>query len=231
MKRTIQEQFRIQQEKLKRASDEGNAELCLKIKDRLQFLSQLNVAERTVESNQSDIDGKPRVFVSYAGTATDLYMSAKTKLQRAGFVVRDGFQYQAREDNILKKVINSIAESTAFLGIWTEQFSTEVKGEPMVGPSTWLIEEKGMALALQKNVRLVIDEKISEYFWKRTTPERIHYRFNPATFDRYLTMAVRDIKTRYQEKLQEEMERWSQMMVKEDYVPPRKRYLEFPMSA
>lgn len=144
---------------------------------------------------------KPEVFISYSKkTGQYLFEKAKAVSEEYGFSVNTGFD-RPENDSVLKGVLELIEKSAVFLSIMTPEnsFSPGEKGHDKgaTAPSIWLIEEKGMALALQKPVRLLIQEDVDAEFWKRTTPDKLHSIFSVVDFDNKLEEAMSALSRRY----------------------------------
>jgi hypothetical protein len=107
--------------------------------------------------------------------------------------------------NVLAAVRNAIAESAAFLAIMTPELRINQRRERgatdarYFAPSVWVVEEKGMALALGKPFRLLVHRSVHEDFWLRTTPGHLHHVFEEATFERELNDALGALRDRYEE--------------------------------
>ncbi len=150
----------------------------------------------------------PSVFISYSKRSCGLYFeNAKEISEKFGFQVFTGFDCP-QEDNVLTEVIRSINKASVFLSILTPDYETKsVDGnnEMKTAPSVWLIEEKGMALALGKPFRLLVHKSVHDDFWLRTTPGVLHTRFSDENFKEKTEEVIKALLNRYDELLLKEL--------------------------
>ena len=66
-------------------------------------------------------------------------------------------------------------------------------------PSVWTIEEKGMALALEKPYVLMIQEGIFAHYWEKTAINSVHEVFDDSNFLDKADNAVIELDDRYAE--------------------------------
>src|SRR5205085_10645014 len=113
-----------------------------------------------------------------------IFTFMQNSLKRAGFEVVTGFQQHLGDnDNILTRVRSQLTRSDVYLGILTKEVEVRVAdAQVRWAPSVWTMEEKGMALALQKPFVLMVEEGIHEDFWRKTTPGSVHQIFNDNTY-------------------------------------------------
>ncbi|MEM6347580.1 MAG: hypothetical protein AAF927_27075 [Bacteroidota bacterium] len=143
------------------------------------------------------------VFISYSkASGAGLFEYIKRELEKEDFEVITGFRRQPNtEGNVLKKVLKNLNMASIYLGILTKDLQI-IEGESVKwGPSVWTMEEKGMALALEKPFVLIIDREIHSDFWKKTTPEKDHIIFEGKDdfYSSKVIEAIDEIKLRYQE--------------------------------
>lgn len=144
------------------------------------------------------------VFISYSPNSGQHYFEIAAEIAgRYGFEVITGFQ-KPEAENVLQVVLEAIKEASVFLSILTPEYGIRrLQGarEPRTAPSVWLIEEKGMALALGKPFRLMIEESVHSDYWKRTTPEKLQTKFTMLNFEKQADVAIRALYQRYHELL------------------------------
>ena len=100
---------------------------------------------------------------------------------------------------MLKNVLTQIKQSTVYLGLFTKELEIDdVKGRRW-SPGVWIMEEKGMALGLEKPFVLVIHKDIHDDFWKKTSPQRVHIFFDDSTFQNELGAICDAVADRYEE--------------------------------
>lgn len=124
-----------------------------------------------------------RVFISYAyDTGLEYYKILKEKLEEREFLVTDGYKNGAV---ILRNVLKELNSSTVYVGILTRH--REIKGNDFDSfiPSVWTVEEKGMALGLNRPVVLVIENGIHRDYYEKTTAGFKHCFFNNIDQFRY----------------------------------------------
>ena len=122
------------------------------------------------------------VFFSYSvGTGRSYYEYLKERLILEKFEILDGFQkVENTEGNVLKKVITNLKRSSIYIGILTQDIKVltgKSNKNIMWSPSVWVMEEKGMALALNKPFMLIIDKDIHPDFWQKTAANKDHCFF------------------------------------------------------
>jgi len=126
-----------------------------------------------------------KVFISYSKATGQAYFEIAAKIAgEFGFEVVTGFD-RPQSENVLGAVKEVLNTASVFLGIMTPEYSIRPLNNETAAktaPSVWVIEEKGMALALEKPFRLLVEESVHADFWRRTTPERLHHMFTPHDF-------------------------------------------------
>jgi hypothetical protein len=151
---------------------------------------------------------EPSIFISYSSTTgTSYFKVAREIAESHGFQVGTGFDLPI-EETTLRAVRTTIQQATLFLSIMTPEYNVrlpEENGTPRTGPSIWVVEEKGMALALNKPFRLLVDESVHVDFWKKTTPESLHGIFNGTNFAEKAEQAILALQHRYRELLISEL--------------------------
>lgn len=142
----------------------------------------------------SDTDFMKSVFISYvknSGRKNDkpsefdkarkLFASASYKVESGhparglkhlagAFKVRTGFERQ-REAQVVDNIADLIGRSSAFLGLWTYPTKAPAKG---AAPGHWLPLELGMAVALRKPFRIVVDSRIDSNWYLKPLRGIIH---------------------------------------------------------
>lgn len=86
------------------------------------------------------------------------------------FEIRTGFERQ-REAQIVDNIADLIGRSSAFLGLWTFPVEATVAHPP---PGHWLPLELGMAVALRKPFRIVVDSRIDSDWYLKPLRGIIH---------------------------------------------------------
>lgn len=148
---------------------------------------------------------KQQIFVAYSeNSGKKYYEKAKSIIEDKGFGVVTGFS-RTESENVLHAVLGAINEASLFLGILTPEYKIRSlwwKGRKnQTAPSVWVIEEKGMALALGKTTRLLIEETVHEDFWRGTTPEKLQTTFRDDEFEEKAETAVNALVRKYEQML------------------------------
>ena len=144
-----------------------------------------------------------RVFISYSKSSGQRYFSdLRDLLTGAGFEVVTGFDDSVgAEGNILKMVLKQLARSTFYIGILTKEMAVRDGKKSRWSPSVWILEEKGMSLALEKPLMLMVDKEIHSDYWLKTTPANGHVFFDEESFDQKAKEVVDRAEMRYMEYL------------------------------
>jgi hypothetical protein len=162
---------------------------------RIRYLLSL---KKRVDS-ASALQSPPRLFVSFSKQHGSVYYEKVKKHAAAlDLEINDGFQ-RTDDPNVLTAVRAAITESTLFLAILTPELAIGGGRKTTYAPSVWVMEEKGMALALKKPVRLLVHENVHRDFWLRTTPSSLHHVFKKSDFDVHCRSALQALRKRYDE--------------------------------
>ena len=147
------------------------------------------------------IPGKT-VFISYSSNTGEIFFKyIRNRLMEEGFEVLTGFdKAEEDQDNVLKRVLTQLKRSSIYFGLLTKEMEVIIdKNKSLWSPSVWVMEEKGMALALGKPFVLMVEHGIHGDFWQKTAPLKVHYLFNQASFFDNAQIAIEAIKNRYEE--------------------------------
>lgn len=164
---------------------------------RLRFLISL----QNRLQNEAQPSDPPTLFISYSrssrDTASHYYARAESAAKSLGFEVHSGFR-RTLDTNVLRAVRSAISDASTFLAIMTPEI--RIAGEPETyAPSVWVVEEKGMALGLNKPFRMLVHRSVHQDFWMRTTPGSLHHVFDHESFDRDLENALEALLRRHHE--------------------------------
>jgi hypothetical protein len=162
---------------------------------RRRFLSDVALRD-------SDPYPDPTVFISFASkSGTPHKNSAVQKFSEAGFAVRTGWDIEIQgQTDKLAAIKNHIRGSSSFLGIMTPEYFI-ADADSRSCPGAWVLEEKGIAEAYEKPIRLLIDEKIHPDFYLKVNSEKLQNLFGPTDFETQLSHAVAALTRRYHERL------------------------------
>lgn len=176
-------------------SAKADAEMRVRLLNRLS--GELREPLRTASTDLT-------VFIAYSNSSGKRYYEvAKRIAEEQGFQVIDGFT-RNMEESVLKGVLSSIGVASLFLGILTPEYkigpleaNSSGQDPSQTAPSVWVIEEKGMALALAKPTKLLIQETVHDDFWRRTTPDKLHIKFTEDTFEQKAVEAIDSLHSRF----------------------------------
>jgi hypothetical protein len=195
-----QQRSRLIQEAME-AAESGNLQRKWDKQMRIRFLTKLR---QLAEERKVPID-KPSVFISYSKNTGQTYFEVAAKLGREEFGVDivTGFDSQTGEF-VLTEVLKAISKSLLFLSIMTPEYRIETGisgGKSFMAPSVWLMEEKGMALAMHKPFRLLVETTVHPDFWLRTAPNNLHTVFDGSNFVERAGAAFQALMMRYDDML------------------------------
>jgi hypothetical protein len=160
----------------------------LKIKAKYYELSnaadRVNPADSKASKNEIKLKS---VFVSYRFAEEEYINGLTDYLTENGFHVITG---KSANIYIGKYVIERIKESTYFLCLMTRD---EEKVNGKFTTSTWLLEEKGVALALNKPIVLMIEDGVEDIGGLQGDWQRIH--FAPKGFLLAVSKAIKQLKS------------------------------------
>jgi hypothetical protein len=177
--------------------------------ERSDFRARILFLEEQIRDLRQGENKDKTLFISHS---EDLLYSNLTYVRTVAerefaFYVRTGFDY-SNIGNILKRVRTGIDETACFLSIMTPRYQvidqTSTIRTPVYAPSTWVIEEKGMALALGKPFHLLISRQIHSDFWQKTSPDLKHTVFDDADFEQRSGEALDALNERYTEMVLEQ---------------------------
>jgi hypothetical protein len=185
------------------AKDRGDPQAKVAWETRSSFIERLTSEFSELSDDESD----KIAFVSYSvNSGVQYFKYLEAQMKQRGFEVTTGFNpHPGDNDNILKRIRSQMNRSTVYIGLLTKEMQVRTTGENWLwSPSVWTMEEKGMALALQKPFVLMVEDGIHADFWRKTTPERVHHIFDSANYMEVTRKAVDAAEERYYEhKLRE----------------------------
>lgn len=151
-------------------------------KDENEFtlLDQLRSFVSVIAATRETAVKPGSVFVSYSFDREEYINSLTRFLQREGFEVVTG---KAATTSISQAILHRIRGCEYFLSIMTCH-SELAKGG--YAPSPWLLEEKGVALALGKRIVLMVEDGVAGFGEMQADWQRIHFvwdRFADAVAD------------------------------------------------
>jgi hypothetical protein len=122
------------------------------------------------------------VFLSYRFADERGIETAKLLLQERGYGVVTG---ESTDTYVSKGVIDRIRNSDFFFCIMTKH--RQLSDGPYI-TSPWLIEEKGVALALEKPLVIMVEDGVEEFGELQGDWQRTHF-----TWDRFAEAAERAV--------------------------------------
>lgn len=185
---------------IKNAVDaKGHFNTLLKTKWQMRSLYLAQELENAKLGLSQDRHFRRSVFISYsAKTGRDCFANLKKELLKFDFEVNTGFdRADGDEGNVLKRVLKQLRRSTFYVGIISKEHQIHVDGILQWTPSVWLLEEKGMALAMQMPIVLCVENGIDENMWKKTTPLNAIHFFDENNFSNLALPVAEEINQRY----------------------------------
>ena len=122
---------------------------------------------------------RKNVFVSYSKDEKKVFNEVKKNLSAAGLEVLTGFDHVPDATKVIETVLTRLASSSIYVGILTPDIDLASQQKSRAAaPGAWLMQELGMALALEKQFVLMIHKHIHPDFWRKIVAERQHLVFN-----------------------------------------------------
>lgn len=153
-----------------------------------QMQKQLDTIANHVQQRQSQVKPKS-VFLSYRFAETDYIEGLRELLEKEGFSVVTGLD---ANNYISKAIIERIKASEFFICLMTQ---ADEKKDGTFTTSPWLLEEKGVALALDKRIVLMVEEGVgkNDVGGLQGDWQRIH--FTPKGFTVAALKAINQLKS------------------------------------
>lgn len=126
--------------------------------------------------------GRSTVFLSYPARATTHAAKLRIALESdLGYNVKE---YQAPNgETIVDEVVEKIANSDYFIGVWHHEASVADDGPPVREISPWMLFEYGVARSLDKRQIIVHSDKLDPGIWNRVDPGVSHPGYSDVTFE------------------------------------------------
>lgn len=161
------ERLRQEAKSIVRAGPEGSG---TQLADRLEvLLAKVTSALESKSLPRKSSSGARKVFLSYRFAEKDYVEGLTNLLGKSGFEVVTG---QAANTYISKAVIERIKECDYFLCLMTPSAR---KDDGTYTTSPWLLEEKGVALAFEKQIVLMIEEGVTDFGGLQGDWQRLHF--------------------------------------------------------
>lgn len=149
-----------------KSSSDKTVEVPLAILQDIQ--EQLTAIRNRGERQQTDVDSKT-VFLSYRFGESEYIDGFIILLRREGFSVITG---QDANSYISQAIIDRIKSCKYFISLMTR---ADEKKDGSYTTSSWLLEEKGAALALGKKIVLMVEDGVSDTEGLQGDWQRIHF--------------------------------------------------------
>ncbi len=130
---------------------------------------------------------KKSIFISYKFAETDYIEGLIELCKLNGYTVITGNESNR---SISNAIISRIKECEYFLCLMTKD---KEKTDGTYTTSPWLLEEKGVALAMEKKIVLLIEEGVSDYGGLQGDWQLIH--FSPKGFTMAIQKAIKQLKS------------------------------------
>lgn len=126
--------------------------------------------------------GRSTVFLSYPGRASKHAHKLKSALEAS--LEYNVQEYQAPDgETIVDVVLDRIANSDYFIGIWHHEALVAETGGPVRDISPWMLFEYGVARSLGKRQIIVHSDKLDPAIWNRVDPGVSHPSYSDLTFE------------------------------------------------
>lgn len=147
-----------------------------------------------LERVRLEIYNVKEVFISYSSTGGELYSIAERVFKEFGFHPRHGDEAGVKSgDHIPSEIIKIIRQCSYFLAIWTKTYDAqtqpyrgfhgnEVGTSRGYAPSVWMPFELGVAMALKKPCKVMVEEGMQTDFLEKPDLSNSKIAFGRATF-------------------------------------------------
>lgn len=151
------------------------------------------------------------VFISYSGTGRDLFDLSAEYFQKHGYKLRHGSEPEIKAgDYIPSDIIAAIKQCSCFLAIWTRTYDAQraphrsFQGSDVAIdrgsiPSVWMPFELGVAMALNKPYKVLVEEGTMGDFLEKPNLGKSKIVFKHPTFERELQVAKDYFERRFME--------------------------------
>lgn len=138
-----------------------------------------------------------KVFISYnERTGSKYFTELKNRLEERKYEVVTGFESPAEgSSQVLKDVLKRLRPCAVYVGILTPEY--RIAKSSRSAPASWVVEEKGMALGMDKRVVLFVDKRVHEDFYKKTLPHYRHIVFESHKFMEKIDEVVASVDERW----------------------------------
>lgn len=160
------------------------------------------VLEKIESDLEKHLDKKDNIFISFSGSDNPYYSFAVKKALSVGFQVKTGPMEEDKDNFLNESIRKTILKSSAFLGIWTKEYSGKsVRDETLGGiPSAWLPFELGVATAHGIPFRLCVKDEVHKDFREKLESNQAHAVFDSGNFEEKIEKCIDDLFRRVLER-------------------------------
>jgi hypothetical protein len=181
----------------KEAINKSNAKL------RSFALERRAIIDGIQNSLASVLTDRDTMFISFSGSDNPYFSCAKRIAETTyGFKVTTGPTERDDENQLHLSIRKTIAASSAFLGIWTEEYTAQSVRDRSEGgvPSAWLPFELGVATAHDLPFRLCLHRDIHKDFREKIESNRVHQIFDGNSYEEILEKCIGELRARIMEQ-------------------------------
>jgi hypothetical protein len=161
MSATSIERLRSEAAKLAKRSAPENTALLKAVEENLSRLSR--------QPSVQDVSASRSVFLSHRFAEEEYVKGLVRLLEESGFTIITG---KSSNTYVSRSVIDRIRQARFFVCLMTR---ADAKADGTFTTSPWLLEEKGVALTLEKPLVLMIEEGVSDFGGLQGDWQRIHF--------------------------------------------------------
>lgn len=142
-----------------------------------------------------------RVFVSYSKRTGEQYFKyLETRLrERHDLEVTTG--YHGSSPNVLGRVLKELKGASLFVGLLTREYRIVDGVTEKWAPSSWVLEEKGMALALGLPFVVLVEEAVDAELFTKTTRMDVYIDFAASNYQERFDQAIEQLAEKHEAKL------------------------------
>lgn len=151
------------------------------------------------EQFNNSVTADTRLFISYSESGNVFYSFAKTLAEdELGFKVLEQTESRTPANYLHPSIRRTVQNSTAFLGIWTGEYSAESQRDDTPGdvPSVWLPYELGLATAFRVPFRVCLADGLHHHYSEKTGSDRIHKHFGTKDYQEIIRGALFELRDR-----------------------------------
>jgi hypothetical protein len=139
-----------------------------------------------------------KVFVSYNKQTGKRYVEAIRKRMKGKYEVVTGFDpLEEGVNQTLTDVLKRLRPCPVYVGILTPEHA--IVDSTKFAPASWVLDEKGMALGMDKKMVLFVDERVHEDYYQKTLPHYTHIVFEQRKYQKKIREVLAAVDQRFEE--------------------------------